>query len=165
MIWETASHYVDIAQPKDMDALAEVYNSHPAFLHSHLHRSAITNNWLMNEIKAMSAGGFWSCTVKQKPAGRVVGLLDVNVDKETYLSLLMVHHQYAHQGMGQQIYEGLEAYARDRECHTMWIDVVTEYDDRVMKFWTRNGFQRVNPITLEWDGVVLHAIRMAKTLS
>ena len=95
----------------------------------------------------------------------MIGLLDVHIDAETYLSLLMIHQSYARQGMGQHVYRALEAYARSYASRTVRIDVVTGYDDRVRDFWVRNGFQVVEHITLEWNGSTLPAITMKKALA
>ncbi len=164
MIFETDDVYVDFTQPTDIDDLVGVYNSHPAFIRQHLHRTAVTHDWMTEEIKATRDAGFWSCKVIGKSTGRVIGLLDVHIDAETYLSLLMIHRSHAHQGIGQQVYGALEACARAHESGAVRIDVVTGYDDRVWDFWVRNGFQVVEDITLEWNGAALPAVAMKKGL-
>lgn len=47
----------------------------------------------------------------------------------------------------------------------MRIDVVTGYDDRVLDFWLRNGFQVIEDVTLEWNGATLPAVVMKKALA
>ncbi len=165
MIFATNDVYVDFTQPTDVDELVEVYNSQPAFIRQHLGRTAVTRDWLAEEVKATRDAGFWSCKVVGQSTGRVIGLLDVHIDAETYLSLLMIHQSYARQGMGQHVYRALEAYARSYASRTVRIDVVTGYDDRVRAFWVRNGFQVVEHITLEWNGSTLPAITMKKALA
>ncbi len=108
--------------------------------------------------------GFWSCKVVRQSTGRVIGLLDVHIDAETYLSLLIIHRSYAHQGIGQHVYRALEAYARSYASRMIRVDVVMGYDDRVRDFWIRNGFQAVEHITLEWNGSKLPATTMKKAL-
>ncbi len=103
MIFETDDVYVDFTQPTDIDDLVRVYNSHPAFIRQHLHRTAVTRDWMAEEIKATRDAGFWSCKVIGKSTGHVIGLLDVHIDTPTYLSLRMVHRSHAHQGIGQQV--------------------------------------------------------------
>lgn len=116
------------------------------------------------EIKATRDAGFWSCKVVAKRTGRIIGLMDLKIGAETYLSLLMVHRNHAHQGIGQQVYRELEAYARSRESRAVRLDVLTGYDDRVWDFWVRNGFQVIDDITLEWNGASLPAVAMKKEL-
>ena len=164
MIFETDDVYVDFTQPTDIDDLVAVYNSHPAFIRQHLNRTAVTRDWMAEEITATRDAGFWSCKVIGKSTGHVIGLLDVRIDAETYLSLLMIHRSQAHQGIGQQVYGALEAYVRSHESHAVRIDVVAGYDDRVGDFWVRNGFQVVEDITLEWNGATLPAVTMKKAL-
>ena len=94
----------------------------------------------------------------------MIGLLDVHIDAETYLSLLIIHRSYAHQGIGQHVYRALEAYARSYASRMIRVDVVMGYDDRVRDFWIRNGFQAVEHITLEWNGSKLPATTMKKAL-
>lgn len=164
MIFETDGVYVDFTQPTDIDALVGVYNSHPDFVRQHLHRTAVTHEWMAEEIKATRDAGFWSCKVVGQSSGRVIGLLDVHIDTETYLSLLMVDRNHAHQSIGQQVYGALEAYARSHESCAIRIDVVKGYDDRVWNFWIRNGFQVMQDTTLEWNGSLLSAVTMKKDL-
>lgn len=164
MIFETCNVSVDFTQANDIDGLVAVYNSHPAFLRQHLNRDTVTGEWMSDEVKATRDAGFWSCKVTAKSTGEVVGLMDVHMDTETYLSLLMVHRDYAHQGIGQEVYEGLEAYARAHQSCSVRIDVVTGYDDRVLDFWVRRGFRAFAETTLDWGGVALSAVTMRRVL-
>jgi len=164
MIFETDDVYVDFTQPTDIEDLVGVYNSHPAFIRQHLRQTAVTHDGLAEEIKATRGAGFWSCKVIGKSTERVIGILDVHIDAETYLSLLMVHRSHARQGIGQQVYRALEAYARSHNSRAVRIDVVTGYDDRVWDFWVRNGFHVVENIALEWNGATLPAFVMKKVL-
>ena len=164
MLFETADVYVDFTQSSDIDDLVGVYNSHPAFSRQHLNRTAVTRDWMVEEIKATRNAGFWPCKVGQS-TGHVIGLIDVHIDAETYLSLLMVHRSHANQRIGHQVYGALEAYARSHGSCSVRIDVVTGYDNRVLDFWVRNGFHVVEKITLEWHGAKLPAVTMRKALA
>lgn len=164
MIFETADVYVDFAQQHDVDDLVGVYNSQPAFLRQHLSCTAVTSEWFRDEMHATKDTGFWSCKVVAKATGQVIGLMDVRIDVETYLSLLVVHQAYTSQGVGQQVYRGLESYAQGHQSHAIRIDVLKGYDDRVWDFWIRNGFQVVEDLILEWRGVQLPAVTMKKVL-
>jgi GNAT superfamily N-acetyltransferase len=125
----------------------------------------VTRDWTAQEVKATQDAGFWSCKVIDKSTDQVIGLLDVRFGTETYLSLLMIHRSYVHIGIGRQVYGALEAYARSHESRSIRIDVVTGYDARALDFWVRNGFQFVEDITLEWNGVTLPAVAMKKALA
>lgn len=165
MIFQADNIYVDFTHPTDIDALVGVYNSHPAFINRHLHRTAVTRDWMAQEIKATQDAGFWSCKVTEQSTGHVIGLLDVRFATETYLSLLMIHRNHEHKGIGRQVYAALEAYARSHQSDSVRIDVVTGYDTRVLDFWVRNGFQVVEDITLEWNGSTIPAVAMKKSLA
>ncbi|MCL5971566.1 MAG: GNAT family N-acetyltransferase [Firmicutes bacterium] len=165
MIFETDDVYVAFTQPTDIDELVGVYNSHRAFIRHHLHRIAVTPDWMAEEIKATQDAGFWSCKVVEKSTGHVIGVLDVQFGVETYLSLLMIHRSHAHQGIGQQVYGALEDYARSHESRGVRIDVATGYDNRVWDFWVRNGFRVAENMTLEWNGATLLAVAMKKALA
>lgn len=159
MIFAAEDVYVDFTQPTDIDDLVGIYNSHPAFIECHLNRHAVTSDWMAKEVAATRAAGFWSCKVVGKFSDQVLGLIDVRVDTETYLSLMMIHQSYAHQGIGQQVYDALEDYIRLRGSRVLRIDVVTGYDEHVQNFWMRNGFRVVKDITLDWNGLK-HAVVM-----
>lgn len=60
MIFETDDIYLDFTQPTDIDELVGVYNSHPAFIRQHLHRTAVTHDWMAEETKATRAADFGS---------------------------------------------------------------------------------------------------------
>ena len=57
MIFATNDVYVDFTQPTDVDELVEVYNSQPAFIRQHLGRTAVTRDWLAEEVKATRGRG------------------------------------------------------------------------------------------------------------
>ena len=63
MVFETDDVYVAFTQPTNIDDLVGVYNSHPAFIRQHLNRTAVTRDWMAEEIKATRDAGYWSCKV------------------------------------------------------------------------------------------------------
>ncbi len=165
MIFETGDVYVDHAQRADLDSLVTVFNSQSAFIRRHLRRQVVSSEWLIKELNAMRDAGFWSCKVVGKAAGQVMGLADVRFDEESYLSLLMIHQDHAGRGIGQQVLNGIESYARDHHGRTLRIDVLKGYDNRVLDFWLRNGFQAAEDLTLKWNGVLLPAVAMNKAIN
>ncbi|WP_268064106.1 hypothetical protein [Clostridium sp. CF011] len=40
----------------------------------------------------------------------------------------------------------------------MRIDVVTNYDDTVLDFWVKNGFDKFKDVELNWTGKILPAL-------
>lgn len=47
----------------------------------------------------MKNEGFYSCKIVQKNSNEIVGIIDFKVDKETYLSLLMINSNLKGQGI------------------------------------------------------------------
>jgi ribosomal protein S18 acetylase RimI-like enzyme len=112
----------------------------------------------------MKDEGFYSCKVVQKKSNKIVGLIDFKVDKEAYLSLLMIDNSFRGQGIGLRIYELFEMYIKSCKSSSIRLDVVTNYDRHVLGFWLKNGFKSIENITLNWNEKVLPAVVMKKDL-
>lgn len=69
----------------------------------------------------------------------------------------MIHNNYKSKGFGKLIYESLE----NTHIRT---DVVTNYDENALHFWIKNGFKKLENITLNWTGKSLPAVIMKKEL-
>ncbi|MCB2359758.1 GNAT family N-acetyltransferase [Clostridium estertheticum] len=82
--------------------------------------------------------------------------------EETYLSLLMIHDNYKNKGGGKLIYQALEEYAKEVKSKCMRIDVLINYDNAVLKFWVKNGFDKIKDVELDWTGKILPAVIMEK---
>lgn len=164
MIFKSKDFYIDLVENKDLNAIVEVYNSNKHFLVNHIGSDQVTYEWILAELESMKKAGFYSCKVAEKSSGKIIGLLDFKIDEETYLSLLMVHADYKNKGFGKLIYQALEEYARSAKSKYMRIDVVTDYDDAVLDFWIRNGFDKVKDVELNWTGKILPAVIMKKSL-
>ncbi|HSQ87202.1 GNAT family N-acetyltransferase [Romboutsia sp.] len=149
---------------KDLNDIVNIYNSNKLFLKSHIGKESITVNWVCDELDAMKKEGFYSCKVVQKNSNKIVGLIDFKVDKETYLSLLMINSNLKGQGIGTNIYKLLEMYIKSCNSNSLRIDIVTNYDKDVLNFWIKNGFKRIDNITLNWNEQVLPAVVMKKEL-
>lgn len=112
----------------------------------------------------MKNEGFYSCKIVQKNSNEIVGIIDFKVDKETYLSLLMINSNLKGQGIGIKVYELFEMYIKSSNSTSLRIDVVTNYDKRVLDFWIKNGFKSIENITLNWNKKLLPAVVMKKNL-
>ncbi|WP_053959974.1 GNAT family N-acetyltransferase [Sulfobacillus thermosulfidooxidans] len=168
MIFQTHDadvHLVNPSDPKEIEQLVHVYNSHTLFIQTHLGKNGINRQWMTDEIHFMKEAGFWSCKVVNRASQDITGLIDFKPDIESYLSLLMIHQNFAHQGLGQQIYQALEDYLiSSYETRCIRIDLVKDYSDRVMNFWIRNGFHLVDNIWLTWGTKSMPAMVMKKSL-
>lgn len=141
-----------------------MYNSNPEFLMRHTGRDRVTHPWIRNELAAMKGAGFVSGKIVEKLSRDIVGVIDFQVAKESYLSLLMLHAQAKNRGYGRQLYEAFEFYACRHQSTQIRLDVVTDYNDAVLRFWSKSGFHRYKDIELDWAGVVLPAVVMKKDL-
>ena len=164
MIFESKDFYLDLVENKDINDIVEVYNSNRIFLVSHMDTCKVTYEWVLEELESMKKVGFNSCKIVEKNSGRIIGIIDYKIGEETYLSLLMIYSDYKNKGFGKSIYQAFEEYIKSEKSKCMRIDVVTNYDDTVIDFWVRNGFDKFKNIELNWTGKVLPAVIMKKSL-
>lgn len=164
MIFESKDFLFDNADINDVEDIVKIYNSHPDFLIKHMDINEVKNEWILEELDTMKNIGFYSCKVIEKGTGKIVGLIDFKTGEVTYLSLLMIHNDYLNKGFGKVIYQAFEEYIKLEKSKCIRIDVVTDYDDRVLNFWTINGFDKIETIELNWSGKVLPAVIMKKSL-
>ncbi|MDF2944364.1 MAG: GCN5-related N-acetyltransferase [Herbinix sp.] len=164
MIFETKDFFIDKVDIKDVEDIVMVYNSHPHFLMNHMEVNEINKEWLLEELDAMKNIDFNSTKVVEKASGKLVGIIDYKIEEETYLSLLMIHNDCLNKGFGKVIYQAFEEYIKLEQSKFIRIDVVTDYNDRVLSFWTNNGFKKIETIELNWTGKVLPAVIMKKSL-
>lgn len=71
-----------------------------------------------------------------------------SIKEESYLSLLMLHSDYKYIGLGSEVYEGLEQFAKAHDSDQIRIDVVTSYDRGVLDFWGSKGFNIIDMVEL-----------------
>ncbi|WAH40024.1 GNAT family N-acetyltransferase [Alicyclobacillus fastidiosus] len=164
MVFESENVYIEPIQMVDVENVVEIYNSNTQFLRHHIRDNQVTFQWVVEELESMKSLGFSSCKVLRKDVQKIVGIIDFKIDEESYLSLLMIHKDYANRGFGKQIYKAFEEYAISRHSKRIRLDVVTGYNDKVFHFWLENGFDKVENITLNWMGISLPAITMEKNL-
>ncbi|MBX4262134.1 GNAT family N-acetyltransferase [Clostridium estertheticum] len=164
MIFKLRDFCIDFVEDKDINAIVEVYNSNKCFLVNHMGTDKVRYEWVLEELENMRKAGFYSCKVVEKSSGKVMGIIDFKIGEETYLSLLMIHDNYKNKGLGKLIYQALEEYAKKVKSKSMRIDVVTNYDNAVLNFWVKNGFDKIKDVELEWAGKILPAVIMKKNI-
>ncbi len=85
-------------------------------------------------------------------------------DIESYLSILILHKDYKGNGIGSEFLETFFIYLKSIGTRSLRIDVVTGYNDSVLNFWTKHGFQMLDHIQLNWNDTILPAVAMRKQL-
>lgn len=164
MLFAQDAFYIEQVTQTDLDAVLAIYPSNKAFLSHHLGRDTVTRVWLESELAAMASAGFSSCKIAKRGASGIIGITDFRLAEETYLSLLMLHGDYQQNGLGKQVYQAIENYAKQHGSTAIRIDVVTGYDPGVCNFWRSRGFTKVQEVTLHWAGKTLPALAMKKQL-
>jgi len=164
MLFQTKDFYVDIIDNKDLNEIVEIYNSNKNFLLSHMNMENITGQWVIEEIESMKKAGFYSCKIVDIPLGKMIGIIDFKIGKETYLSLLVIHKDLKCRGYGKLILHAFEEYAKTLKSQYIRIDVVTNYDSSVLDFWIKNKFIKFEEVELNWVGKILPAVSMKKYL-
>ncbi|MEG0641444.1 MAG: GNAT family N-acetyltransferase [Clostridium sp.] len=164
MLFEGKDFFVDISNVDDLIQITDIYNSNKNFLTNHMDKEKITYDWLLEDVKEMKYAGFLPCKIVDKSTGNILGLMEFKVSKETYLSLLMLHENYAHKGIGSLVYESFEEYIKTTDSTAIRIDVVTSYNEKILNFWTKNGFSKLKDVNLTWGEKTLSAALMKKSL-
>lgn len=164
MFFELKDFFIDLVEYKDLDEIAEVYNSNKQFLKSHMNRERVTNEWILQELESMKKVGFYSCKIVETKSGEIIGVIDFKPGEEVYLSLLMLKDNFKGKGFGNLIFQAFEEYAKSQKSKSIRIDVVTDYDNSVLDFWINNGFVRIKDTELNWTEKTLPAVIMRKYL-
>ncbi|MBX4266765.1 GNAT family N-acetyltransferase [Clostridium estertheticum] len=164
MIFKLRDFCIDFVEDKDINAIVEVYNFNKYFLVNHMGTDKVRYEWVLEELENMRKVDFYSCKVVEKSSKKVMGIIDFKIGEETYLSLLMIHDNYKNKGVGKLIYQALEEYSKEVKSKCMRIDVVINYDNAVLKFWVKNGFDKMKDVELDWTGKILPAVIMKKNI-
>ena len=164
MIFEIKEYCVEEISQSDINDIVEIYNSNQKFLENHLKRRRVTNEWYEKELKDMKDVVFKSCKIVDKKTRKIIGLLDFKIEKESYLSILMIHDTYKKQGVGRLIYKKFEEYLLSKGVCSIRIDVVINYDKDVIMFWSKLGYVENRNIELDWCGNKLSAIVIKKDI-
>lgn len=142
--------------------IADIYNSNPAFLRSHLGADAVDAAFIERECREMQGAGFLSCVIEK--AGQVAGVLDYRPGREVYLSLMMLHAEQQGHGAGSAVYAAFEEEMRRKGAASIRIDVVKDYPGNLVPYWKQKGFFGDGEITLEWGGKKSRALVMRRAL-
>ncbi len=147
----------------DIDRIVEIYNSNVTFLITHMGTSNISKEFILNEINKMKNYGFISSLIKNNK-NEIIGLCDFKIQKEAYLSLLIIHSKFKGNGFGRDIYNHLERVFKLNNVKRVRIDVIYDYEENVLGFWKKQGFVIDGEVELEWNGYKSNAIRMIKII-
>lgn len=150
------------ARAADYERIAEIYNSNPAFLCSHLGMESVDEAFIAGECGEMRRAGFEACVIED--GGQAVGVLDYRSGEEAYLSLLMLHAGWQGQGMGSRVYAAFETQMITEGAASIRIDVVKDYPGNLEPFWKMKGFWEEGEITLVWGNRKSRALVMRKGL-
>ncbi len=149
---------------KDIPSITKIYNSNSGFLKKHIGKQNVNEDWVLNEYKDTLMIGFTFCKIVDKKTCEIVGFMDFKIDEETYLSLFMVHSDFKNKGIGKEILSCFEKYAKSFNSKRIRIDVVSDYDETVLKFWINNGFIDKEEVKMFWNKKELLAMKMVKVL-
>lgn len=149
---------------KVINDLVDIYNSNTEFLRLHMDKDKVTKDWLTEELEEMKNLGFNTYIIIEKFSKKIIGIVDVKIADESYISLLMIHGNYKNKGYGKEIYVRIEEYIKSTNSKSIRIDVAIDYDNRVLSFWRKYGFEKVEEIELNWTGKQFLAATMRKYL-
>ena len=157
------NYIIEEVKENHIDKIVDIYNSNKKFLKSHMNISSVTSEFSMSEIKEMKDIGFTSTVVKDS-RNNVIGVCEFKVNKEVYLSLLMIDGNIKGKGIGHSIYNTLETTFKIKGANKIRIDVVNEYEGNVIGFWEKQGFILGDEIELQWNKKKLRAVKMYKEI-
>lgn len=164
MLLQTKHYFIDSITSNDYDEIVDLYNTNTDFLEKHLNVSQISRDWLESEINTMKEMNFITCKIIDSISGRIVGVFDYLPDTEAYLSILILHKDCKGKGAGSEFLESLLIYLKSINSLSLRIDVVTGYNNAVLNFWLKHGFQIFDEIQINWNNKILPAVAMRKNL-
>lgn len=142
----------------------KIYNSNTDFLIHHLGENHIDESFLKNELEEMLAHGFTSnyVLVDNEP----IGILDYMINPEgyAYLSLMMLTKEKQKNGLGTAVYNFFEEMIRNSGAQIIRIDVVDDYENNVLPFWEKMGFEAKRRDELTWGNKKSSVSVMEKVL-
>ncbi len=157
------NYIVDTLGQNDINKILDIYNSNKIFLENHLGVTTVSKDFIVKEIEEMKKSGFKSLVIKNN-YGTIVGICDLKVADEAYLSLLMLDAKIKGNGLGSSIYNQLEKILKANNVKRIRIDVVDQYEENPLIFWEKQGFKPSEKIQLEWNGYKSKAVKMYKTI-
>jgi GNAT superfamily N-acetyltransferase len=167
ILFEADKLYVEpvkIEDIEDIEDIASVYNSNLHFLEKHIGVTKVETQWVYEELISMKEMEFCSCKIVEQGTGKIRGFIDYRLEKETYLSLIMLHSDAKGKGYGRLILQEFETYIKMLGSNCIRIDVVTDYDGSIMEYWRKRGFLPLEQLELNWSGRTLPAVKMLKQL-
>ncbi len=150
-------------EEEDLDRIVEIYNSNEKFLTNHIGLSKIDKDWVENELLETKRAGFISHKIIDLESSSLIGFIDFKIGNEIYLSLLMLGREYSGRGIGRVVYKLFEKNICTNS-NTIRIDVVSDYNNYILKFWEKLGFAYDDNIKIKWNNKVLDALLMRKEL-
>ena len=157
------NYIIDMIIENDIDKILDIYNSNKSFLENHMGITTVSKDFIVDEIEKMKSIGFNSLVIKNNE-GNIVGICDFKMEDEVYLSLLMIDAKLKGYGLGSMIYNQLEQIFKAKNANRIRIDVVYDYEENVLGFWEKQGFEPYEKIQLEWNGYKSKAVKMYKTI-
>lgn len=157
------NYIIDMIIENDIAKILDIYNSNKSFLKNHMGITAVSKDFIVDEIEEMKSIGFSSLVIKNNE-GNIVGICDFKMEDEVYLSLLMIDAKLKGNGLGSIIYNQLEKIFKSKNASRIRIDVVYDYEENVLGFWEKQGFVPCEKIQLEWNGYKSKAVKMYKTI-
>ncbi len=157
-------YIIRAAQQNDYCKIAGIYNSNSSFLIHHLGMSAVTEDFVAQEVLTMTMKGLRSCVIVNQENLAVEVVLNYRPNPEVYLSLLMLSANLQGKGVGSNIYLQFEREMIQDGKNSIRIDVVNDYQENVVPFWKRQGFLEKENIMLEWGNKKSNAVVMKKNL-
>ncbi|MBE5963009.1 MAG: GNAT family N-acetyltransferase [Lachnospiraceae bacterium] len=152
------------ATKDDVHSITNIYNSNIPFLLNHLGVPSVDESFVDHERNEMAEAGFVSGVIVEKETKNVIGVIDYKPDETVYLSLVMISSEYQNNGIGNIIYKQFEASMLALGSHTIRIDVVNDYDDHKVSYWSKHGFTPEKEIKLSWGQKQSSAVTMLKSL-
>ncbi|MFV0341617.1 MAG: GNAT family N-acetyltransferase [Anaerocolumna sp.] len=165
MIIKTKHFFVDTIAINDYDEIVDLYNTNIEFLEKHQGIKQISREWFEFETTSMKELNYITCKIIDSVSGKILGIFDYLPDTETYLSIIIFHKDCKGRGIGSEFLEEFFIYLKSIESLSLRVDVVTGYNDQVLNFWTKHGFQIYDHIQLNWNDTILPAVSMRKYLS
>lgn len=154
---------MDLMTAEDAGKVSDIYNSNTSFLENHLGVTTVSKEFILHEMEEMKNIGFQSFVIRNNACG-IVGICDLKMAEEAYLSLLMIDGKHKRRGTGGGIYRQLEQMFQEKGVRTVRIDVVDGYEDNAVGFWEKQGFTPCEKIQLEWNGCQSEAVKMCKSI-
>ena len=93
------------AQIEDISKMVAIYNGNSQLLQHHVGYERVGTEWIAKELQSMKVSGFSSCVILEESSEKVIGIIQYQIAKIAYLSLLMLdYEQQGHWGRDLQAF-------------------------------------------------------------